>query len=283
MSTDASKRDDPFKLAGLSAGSLSFAAESPWMKLLAKAEIRTPAWRALGALVAAKTAPPSPFSDFAKLYPELYVRNTEDLMRQLATRGWSLPWHFGLGTVDELVNGPPEEIDGFFEEYFEAEGFTILCKDIMADGNLKKWKVLLRQCIKNYRNGDFHICIPSLIMVLEGSFDYDAFFSEEKRRTFFKQRIQTTSDFQKLTWISLSAFCDVIFVPTNPRRKTNYINRHRVMHGLDDPSTWKKVDCLRLFQALDSTRRLKKFAKLSERRKLGAGLSEHSAARRSAP
>jgi len=82
------------------------------------------------------------------------------------------------------------------------------------------------------------------------------FFNEGNRKRFFDGHIETATGFQKLTWISLRSFCDVIFMPGDPRKSTDYINRHKILHGLDDPSTWKKVDCLRLFQALDSTRRL---------------------------
>jgi hypothetical protein len=40
-------------------------------------------------------------------------------------------------------------------------------------------------------------------------------------------------------------------MPGGPRRATDYVNRNNVKHGLDDPSDWKKVGCLRLFQVLD--------------------------------
>jgi hypothetical protein len=171
-------------------------------------------------------------------------------------RGWSLPWHLPIGNARHLMDEDGDEIDAFFEAYFEDEGLERLRKGILADKKLGKWRVLLEQCFKNYNSGDFHICIPSLIAVLEGSFDYSAFFHERRRETFFKKRIGASTGFQRLTWISLYRFCEVIFMPIDPRTATNHINRNKVMHGSDDPSRWKKVDCLGLFQALDSTRRL---------------------------
>ena len=184
-------------------------------------------------------------------------RTMEEVIQQLAMRCWSLPWHLSIPEMQDLVDRNPDEIDAFFEAYFEDGALETLRKDILGDTKLDRWKVLLDQCFKNYGNGDFHICIPSLITVLEGSFNYLAFFSEGHRKKFFDDRIEAAASFQKLTWISLRSFCNVVFRPGDPRKATDYINRHKIMHGLDDPSTWKKIDCLRLFQALDSTRRLK--------------------------
>jgi hypothetical protein len=201
-----------------------------------------------------------PKFEFPKL-PEIdweaTFRKMEGNLRQLAMRGWSLPWHLGIPDVEDLANESPNEIDSFFERYFEDGGLATLRRDILEDMNLLKWKLLLEQCFKNYESGDFQICIPSLIMVLEGSFNYTAFFSEGHRKEFFRQHVDEAVGFQKMMWVSLRTFCDVIFMPGDPRRSTDYPNRHKIMHGLDDPAKWKKVDCLRLFQALDSTRRLK--------------------------
>ena len=193
--------------------------------------------------------------DFSKLAHIDLAGETEKAIEKLAIRGWSLPWNLSLADAMALMDGDPDEIDAFFEAYFQDDGLEAVRKDILGDKKLEKWKVLLEQCFKNYDSGDFHICIPSLIAVLEGSFNYSAFFN--KREEFFEKHIQASTSFQRLTWISLYRFCEVVFMPGNPNRKTQYINRHKVMHGLDDPSGWKKVDCLRLFQALDSTRRLK--------------------------
>jgi len=195
--------------------------------------------------------------DFSKIAHIDLTNDTEEAIEKLALRGWSLPWHLSIGNASDLMDEDPDEIDAFFEAYFEDGGLEALRKDILGDKKLEKWKVLLDQCFKNYGSGDFQICIPSLISVLEGSFDYLAFFDERRRKKFFEERIQAATSFQKLTWISLHRFCDVIFMSGDSRRATDYINRHKVMHGSDDPSRWKKVDCLRLFQALDSTRRLK--------------------------
>ena len=195
--------------------------------------------------------------DFSEIAQIDLADDTEEAIEKLAMRGWSLPWHLSIGQARDLMDEDPDEIDAFFEAYFEDGGLEALREDILGDKKLGKWKVLLDQCFKNYSGGGFQICIPSLISVLEGSFDYLAFFDERRRKKFFEERIQAATSFHKLTWISLHRFCDVVFMSGDPRRATDYINRHKVMHGSDDPSGWKKVDCLRLFQALDSTRRLK--------------------------
>jgi hypothetical protein len=166
------------------------------------------------------------------------------------------PKDLSIPEMQDLVDKSPDEIDAFFEAYFEDGALGALREEILGDPKMHKWRTLLDQCFKNYGAGDFHICIPSLITVLEGSFNYLTFFNDGNRKRFFDGHIETATGFQKLTWISLRSFCDVIFMPGDPRKSTDYINRHKILHGLDDPSTWKKVDCLRLFQALDSTRRL---------------------------
>ena len=187
---------------------------------------------------------------------EFTFQNLEEHLKQLAMQGWSLPWRLGIPDIRELVTKEPDEIDGFFEAYFEDGGLEKLRQDLLRGNRLDKWRLLLEQCFKNYSSGDFHICIPSLIMVLEGSFNYIAFHNESRRKEFFRKGIKAAAGFKKLTWVSLSCFCDVVFLAVDPRATTDYPNRHKIMHGLDDPSRWRKVDCLRLFQALDSTRRL---------------------------
>lgn len=198
-----------------------------------------------------------PSFEVSKFLVELDLSRTTEPIQQLAMRGWSLPWHLSFGETEDLVNGNPADIDTFFEVYFDGGGLDGLRQDILGEKKLEKWKLLLDQCFRNYQSGDFQICIPSLIAVLEGSFDYLSFFKEGNRKEFFEEHIKAATGFQKLTWLSLYKFCGLVFMSGDPRKPTDYINRHKVMHGLDDPLGWKKVDCLRLFQALDSTRRLK--------------------------
>ena len=190
-------------------------------------------------------------------FPEIdtgpYLRNLTEAIEKLASNFWSIPWHLDLSQTQELANLTPEEIDQYLEEFFDGGAFTDLRKDVMGDASLDRWKTLLSQCFRNFETGEFHICIPSLILVLEGSFNYEAFFKEKRRKEFFRQKIKSASEFDKVTWISLNRFCDVLFAPTGKGR----INRNRILHGRDQPSNWKRVDCLRLFQALDSTRRIK--------------------------
>ncbi len=262
MSNDnREERGKTAKAIDLSLEMLPALEESIWAKLLTGTAIEIPKGFGIGPLDLSIELPKIDLSVRDFKLPEIDFEHTyrtmEKHLQQLALRCWSLPWHLGILDLEELVTKKPEEIDAFFEEYFEDGGLATLRKDIVDDKRLSKWDLLLEQCFKNYGSGDFQICIPSLIMVLEGSFNYTSFFSEGHRKDFFRKHIEAAAGFQKLTWVSLCSFCDVVFMPGNPRRTTDYPNRHKIMHGLDDPSKWRKVDCLRLFQALDSTRRLR--------------------------
>ena len=104
-----------------------------------------------------------PKFEFPKL-PEIdweaTFRDMEGNLQQLAMRGWSLPWHLGIPDVEELANQSPDEINSFFETYFEDGGLATLREEILGDKNLAKWKILLEQCFKNYESGDFQNLYP---------------------------------------------------------------------------------------------------------------------------
>jgi hypothetical protein len=249
----------PDSLIELVVSSIQRSEQPVWTKLLTvEIQARAPE---LGLHASKVHFPEIVLPSFDRKVPKIdfdhFFRTSEEAIQQLATRGWSLPWGLNLPDMQELAEKNPDEIDAFFEEYFQDGALGKLQVDILRDRKLERWNLLLTQCFKNYANGDFQICVPSLIIVLEGSFNYLSFFKVAHRKKFFDERIEAAVGFQKMTWISLRAFCEVVFMPGDPRRITDYINRHKVMHGLDDPSQWKKIDCLRLFQALDSTRRIK--------------------------
>jgi hypothetical protein len=184
-----------------------------------------------------------PKLDFSKLeFPRVDVQlpdiDFDDLHRRLiqsvkklATHFWSLPWHMTPRELQELVQMEPNDIDEYFAEYFEGEAFVRLRDDVLADANLKRWKTLISQCFSNYERDDFHICIPSLIVVLERSFNYSSFFSEKLRKKFFEERITRAAGFDQVFWVSLHTFCEVLFLADDPRKNFDHINRHKILHG----------------------------------------------------
>jgi hypothetical protein len=245
---------------------------SVWQKLLFGVEVRMPEGFAIGPLdllsadLLRQTSITFPKFEIPKMdlpsfeLPDIdfddFHRRVIESVKKLATHFWSLPWHMSLPELQELVQMGPNNIDDYFADYFEGEPFGRLRDDVLGDEKLKRWQQLLNQCFSNYDRDEFQICIPSLLVILEGSFNYSSFFNEKLRKKFFEERISIAAGFDKVIWVSLHSFCEVLFLADDPRKHFAHINRHKILHGFDDPSNWKKVDCLRLFQALDSTRRL---------------------------
>jgi hypothetical protein len=124
---------------------------------------------------------------------------------------------------------------------------------------LAKWSPLLNQCQENYERGNYLICVPSLITVIEGaiaSVESAAFKRGRLRRGFFEAKIADCRDdmLSRALWESIYKFVTHLFESSSddfggPRPVR--LNRHWILHGRDVPD-WQQPDALRLFYFLST-------------------------------
>jgi hypothetical protein len=116
---------------------------------------------------------------------------------------------------------------------------------------------LLEQCLESYERGNYLICVPALIAVLEGAIAFPegvAFIHGWGRRAFFDCKIaDCDSDLlSRALWESMDIFVSHLFehAPFGGARPPR-LNRHWILHGRDVPD-WGQAEALRLFQALQT-------------------------------
>lgn len=99
------------------------------------------------------------------------------------------------------------------------------------------------------------VVVPSPLTVVEGAMVsvIGLYSNDPKPKKVAAEAVRTRDPKAiRLAWVSVQAFLDVVFLhhPFSAS-KPPLINRHWICHGRDVPE-WGKVDCLRLFQALDT-------------------------------
>lgn len=173
--------------------------------------------------------------------------------------GWTVPTWEALPMVRAIVqNVPGEELDSFFASLYSRrfrEREREMLRELPTRPLLKKWSPLLIEVAHSYRKRHYLVAIPALLAVFEGAVAEAA--NRTKRRdspsTVISERVSgLDAGIERLAWVSLAGFCSTVFRTYGfggpaPDR----LNRHWVQHGRSEP-TWTRVDCLRLFQALDT-------------------------------
>ncbi|MGG0277787.1 hypothetical protein [Bacillus rhizoplanae] len=184
--------------------------------------------------------------------------------RQLARRGWTCPPSMTIHEVYQINelrynNQVNKEIA---KHYAETDFYERMKETILESELLKEWRVLLIQCFKNYEADTYQITIPSLFSVIEG-FAYKLIYPRFKKyetpdedmslaRKYgeVKQEMENGS-IRWVLFVSAQEFIRLTFKFANfDERRPFVINRNWVLHGRDNPSQWRKVDALRLFNAL---------------------------------
>lgn len=184
--------------------------------------------------------------------------------------GWTIPLNMNLDRLFSLTEiNKKEEIDKIFMDFFaDQENYQSMKKDILANESLQDFHVLLVQCFDSYEREDFLIAIPSLFSIVEGyaneliidQFKKTSDYNPKKRVSLpnkYKQvHKQNDSSFKDIVYISALIFLEKSFDqnafnddPLKDNRPM-IINRHRVLHGRDNPALWTKVDAICLFNAI---------------------------------
>lgn len=206
------------------------------------------------------------WSELSKVVAEGMKRTRDALERVelLAALGWTLPMKMSLPEFhalvmqDGLTVGAVEE--WFLDYYSRDEGseFNSLKNHLMNSDHLVFWRPLLEQVFDAYSRGQFAVCVPSLLSVLEGSiavpWNVTAFHKERCRKEFFEERINAArpDSIRRFQWKSVGAFVLTVFEGVDPNQEYSTPKRNLILHGKSDPATWDRPDCLRLLQAIDT-------------------------------
>ncbi|MCP1122944.1 hypothetical protein NKR74_06280 [Bacillus sp. 3103sda1] len=194
------------------------------------------------------------------------MRTWVESAEKLGERGWTFPLSMTPGEVVEISDA--EDIDAEIEEYFSHNNgyaYTRMKRDVLDHKLVESWKSLLEQCFNSYENGNYLVAIPNLLIIVEGIARMLISEKFEKYKT--KQRTSLREQYKKVredvptdrmyvvAYVSVVGFLNQVFQQGNfDRNPTRFpiINRDWVLHGKDAPSNWKKVDALRLFNAIYS-------------------------------
>ncbi len=194
------------------------------------------------------------------------------LAEKIGSNGWTLALNMDLKDLLLMADLKDKaEIDQIFINFFkEKENFLVMKENVLKNESLSDFHELLEQCFDNYENGNYLIAIPSLFSIVEG-YANELILEQYKRTPEFKpqkrvslpnmyKEVQKYNDtsFKDVVYISALLFLEKSFDPKafndDPAKDSRpiLINRHRVLHGRDNPSLWTQVDALRLFNTIDT-------------------------------
>ncbi len=192
------------------------------------------------------------------------------LAEKTGGNGWTISLAMDLDMLFSMIEiQSREEIDQVFINFFEEqENYLLMKTDILANESLADFEKLLIQCFDSYERGHFLIAIPSLFSIIEG-YANQLIIDQYKKTADFnpKNRVSLPNKYKKVQEQSESSFKDVVYISAlifleksfntkafndDPEKDNRplIINRHRVLHGRDNPSLWTKTDALRLFNAI---------------------------------
>lgn len=183
---------------------------------------------------------------------------SESAAARVGELGWTIPtWGPLLGYAAYAQYETRAALDKHFLAAYRAgptSAFPTLKASLLAAPLLAEWTPLLRQSLAAYSRRQYLVIVPALLLVLEGAL----LESKGRRRSRNKAR-HIPREWQgdkvgivRLAWISVASFVDTLFGDHDFREPPpRFLNRHWVAHGRLAP-IWRREDCLRLFQALDT-------------------------------
>lgn len=181
----------------------------------------------------------------------------EDDARELGERGWTMPMWGPIELVHDLAHLTAQELDAKLQRAYSLQRNKRekeLLEGLIDKPALLHWRPLLSECIDVFRKRKYRVVVPSLLTVVEGSMaSVIDFYSRKSPKYIAAQAVRNRDPgVMRLAWISVQAFVDKVFLNHDfSAPKPALINRHWICHGRDVPE-WGRIDCLRLFQALDT-------------------------------
>ncbi len=191
--------------------------------------------------------------------------------RVVGERGWTVPTWGPFGLVEYLAQFSATEIDqGLLREYSKRRNAREkeLLKDLLQDDALLHWRPLLAECIDVYRRRKYRVVVPSLLTIVEGAVVSTLNLYSRRpgpKKVATQQASNQDPSMIRAAWVSVEAFLSTVFADHDfSSSRPVSLNRHWVLHGRDRPE-WGRIECLRLFHALDTIAMVAEFNRSSSR------------------
>lgn len=182
----------------------------------------------------------------------------EDDARELGKLGWTLPMWGPIDLVSHLAKFSAEELDEYLQAQYSRRRNELeaeLLTGLRDSPSLLHWRSLLSECIDVYRKRSYLVIIPSLLTIVEGAVvsTINLYSRKPKPRTVVDEQVcNHDPGVDRAAWVSVQTFVAEVFRDHDFSAPRPWlINRHWICHGRDRPE-WGRIDCLRLFQALDT-------------------------------
>lgn len=201
-------------------------------------------------------------------FPEFDIdyERIETITNDNSKYGWTLTGEMSTGDYleDDLIDVSPKEKDKYFYAYYSKndwEHFGYMKKEILENIE-SRWTELIQDCFDSFENDKYKLAIPTLFTIIEGEMSF-VFHSHEGSNAIIKlMGTKAENEESKMKQISLYSVVhsmkDQLFGSLSfAEDRNDLINRHRVLHGRDDPSQWQKVDALRLINIISSLQFIK--------------------------
>lgn len=190
-----------------------------------------------------------------------FDKTLDSVTDKLKDVGWTLPAELGIYVVNVIGNtGEISDIENFFEMYFTHEDYKYtrrMIKNILDAPISEGLKKMVRECWTAFQNRLYAICATSLLSVIEGVLSE---FSDDKSDIRMMKVCQKQVDefpedgssILKHIWISYNNFIRNLYQKSDFKQdEPDEVNRHWLLHGRSDFEI-EEIDCLRLFNAVDS-------------------------------
>ena len=205
---------------------------------------------------------------FSKYNENLTVMNIasrnnaiEKLVGNLENTGWTLPIELPISafsTIQSIDN--IEAIEFHLKSFFSYDNYSpleLMKKRILDSSISDGLKEMVRECGKAFECKLYIVTANSLVAAIEGLLSE---FSDNKSTIDMKKVVQKQVDefpedgnkLMKYTWYSYKNFVDNLYSKSDFNSyEPNMVNRHWLLHGRSNYDI-KEIDCLRLFNAIDS-------------------------------
>src|SRR5258705_613268 len=172
-------------------------------------------------------------------------------IRALEKLGWTIPLWATIPFTEVVIEKvEPSGIDSFFGRSYRADNYKIfrkMLKKMKENMALSQWRALLEQCATVFRQHQYLVVVPSLLLILEGVllFPPGAPKRHSSVKAISKRRFAESEWLWANVWLSVDTFFDEVFKSHEfSRDRQGIINRHWILHGRDE-TNWTEADCLR--------------------------------------
>ncbi|MBT2569339.1 hypothetical protein [Planococcus sp. ISL-110] len=212
-----------------------------------------------------------PDISFPKIeFPEIDYDRIKKITDDNSKYGWTLTGEMGMANYldDDMVGTSQKEKDDYFYEFYSQDDWAYFnhSKESIVESIEPRWHDLIQECFHSFEADNYKLVIPTLFTIIEGEMSYVFDSHQGSSGLIEKMEKRAGSEESKLKQIALysvvHSMTDRLFGSLHfSQERNDLINRHRILHGRDEPSHWQKVDALRLINVISSLQFIKEILK----------------------